>query len=73
MVTLHSAEFVSIKASFGYTILLMECLKGRNFVFVDVETTGASAVSGQIIEIGIIRVENGIVVRHFESLLCPTR
>ena len=52
---------------------LMECLKGRNFVFVDVETTGASAVSGQIIEIGIIRVEDGNIVRHFETLLRPAR
>ena len=52
---------------------LMKCLTGRNFVFVDVETTGASAVSGQVIEIGIIRVEDGKVVRSFETLLRPSR
>lgn len=48
-------------------------LEGNNYVFVDVETTGASAVNGQIIEIGIIRVENGIIVDTFTSLIQPTR
>lgn len=38
---------------------------------VDVETTGTSASYGRIIEIGIIRVERGKVVRVFESLVNP--
>ena len=38
---------------------------------VDVETTGMSAVYGRIIEIGIIRVEKGKVVRTYESLVDP--
>ncbi|MBY0310359.1 3'-5' exoribonuclease [Patescibacteria group bacterium] len=50
-----------------------DCLKDRNYVFVDVETTGASAINGQIIEIGIIRVENGSIVETFQTLIQPDR
>ncbi len=50
-----------------------ECLKGKNYVFVDVETTGASALNGQVIEIGIIRVEGGIVVDTYQTLIQPHR
>lgn len=40
--------------------------------FVDLETTGGSPESGgRIIEIGIIRVENGKVVSKFEQLINP--
>ncbi len=49
------------------------CLLGKNYVFVDVETTGASAINGQIIEIGIIRVEDGCVVDTFQTLIQPHR
>ena len=38
---------------------------------VDVETTGAHGVNDRIIEIGIIRVENGIIVKKYESLINP--
>jgi DNA polymerase III subunit epsilon len=38
---------------------------------VDVETTGMSALYGRIIEIGILRVENGKVKRTFSSLVNP--
>jgi DNA polymerase-3 subunit epsilon len=39
--------------------------------FVDIETTGTSAIADRIIEIAIIRVENGCVVEEFETLLNP--
>lgn len=41
--------------------------------FVDTETTGTSALAGRIIEIGIIRMENGKKVREFKSLINPGR
>ncbi len=44
----------------------------RNFSFVDVETTGTSPQYGKIIEIGIIRVENGQVVQEYSSLINPS-
>lgn len=61
----------------------MGCLDGLPFTLhrfmdkplaiVDVETTGASAVYGRIIEIAVIRVENGKITRVFESLVNPER
>jgi DNA polymerase-3 subunit epsilon len=38
---------------------------------VDVETTGTSATYGRIIEIGVIRMEAGKIVRAYESLVDP--
>jgi DNA polymerase-3 subunit epsilon len=40
---------------------------------VDLETTGTSPLYGRIIEVGILRVEEGNVVRSFESLVNPGR
>lgn len=38
-------------------------------VFVDVETTGASARFGRVLEVGAIRVENGEITKEFTSLI----
>ena len=46
-------------------------ITAQPLVFVDVETTGVSAVRGQVIEIAAIRVENGDVVRTVSTLLKP--
>jgi DNA polymerase-3 subunit epsilon len=40
-------------------------------VFLDIETTGASARTSRITEIGAIRVENGKVVSEFRQLVNP--
>ncbi|HVF69538.1 MAG TPA: exonuclease domain-containing protein [Xanthomonadales bacterium] len=39
--------------------------------FVDIETTGVSAAYDRIIEIGILRVENNVLVKTFHSLIDP--
>ncbi len=39
--------------------------------FVDLETTGASPNSDRIIEIGILRVENGKLVKTYQTLINP--
>ncbi|HRH55543.1 MAG TPA: exonuclease domain-containing protein [Candidatus Paceibacterota bacterium] len=49
----------------------IECLAGATYAFVDVETTGTSARYGQIIEIGIIRVEDGFITDTYQTLLKP--
>src|SRR5436305_534889 len=41
------------------------------FSFVDVETTGTSPKYGRIIEIGIIRVENQVIVDQYSSVINP--
>ncbi|HEY0948004.1 MAG TPA: exonuclease domain-containing protein [Candidatus Paceibacterota bacterium] len=51
----------------------IECLAEGTYAFVDVETTGTSAKFGQIIEIGILRVENGAVTDMYQTLLKPAR
>ncbi len=45
----------------------------KPIAIVDVETTGASAIYGRIIEIAVIRVENGKIRRTFQSLVNPQR
>lgn len=47
--------------------MLME----KNFVIVDVETTGGSPFFNRIIEIGLLRVEKGEVVAEYKQLLNP--
>ncbi len=51
--------------------LSLQCLKGATYAFVDVETTGSHARYGQIIEIGIIRVEDGVITDTYETLINP--
>ncbi len=43
----------------------------QTYTIVDVETTGASAKLGRIIEIGILRIEHGELVRTYKSLINP--
>lgn len=43
----------------------------NKLAFVDIETTGGRSQYDRVIEIGILRVENGILVDTFNSLLNP--
>ena len=43
------------------------------FVAVDVETTGISPGDDEIIEVGAVKFENGVVVDTFQTLLDPGR
>jgi DNA polymerase-3 subunit epsilon len=52
---------------------MVRSLSQGTYAIVDTETTGMSARAGQIIEIGILRVEKGEVVRTFKSLVNPGR
>ena len=53
---------------------LLQSLSELPLAFFDVETTGASAQWGdRIIELGIVRVENGSVVAEYQQLLNPGR
>lgn len=48
-------------------------MKNRILAFIDVETTGGSTLYDRIIEVGILRVENGKMVKKFQSLVYPER
>ena len=50
----------------------IDCLTGGSYAVVDVETTGTSATHGQIIEIGIIRIEDGNIVDTYKTLIRPS-
>ena len=43
----------------------------RDFAFVDLETTGGNAAHHRITEIGIIRVDAGVLVEEWSSLVNP--
>lgn len=43
----------------------------NTLTFVDLETTGGRVIGDRIIEVGIIRVENGSIVGKFNSLINP--
>ena len=47
--------------------------ENATYAIVDVETSGSSPTFDRIIEIGVIRVENGKVVSRFETLLDPQK
>lgn len=44
-----------------------------DLIAVDVETTGLSAGIDEIIEIGAVKIENGILTESYQSFLCPAR
>jgi DNA polymerase-3 subunit epsilon len=46
-------------------------MQGRALAFIDIETTGAAAGSSRMLEIGVLRVENGKVVGKYKQLLDP--
>jgi DNA polymerase-3 subunit epsilon len=49
----------------------MISLKHKPLVFVDIETTGGRYTTSHILDIGIIRVENGVVVQKINQLVQP--
>lgn len=49
----------------------MSSMNFDSLAILDVETTGAAAPYDRIIEIGVVRVEKGKVVRKFETLINP--
>jgi DNA polymerase III epsilon subunit family exonuclease len=53
---------------------LIKTLRELPLVFVDTETTGASAQWGdRVIEIGVVRYENGMKVGEYQQLIDPKR
>lgn len=48
-------------------------VQGTPFVVLDVETTGLNTHTDEIIEIGAVRIENGVEVAEFSELICPGR
>lgn len=52
----------------------MNDLKDKEFVILDVETTGLSPLSGdRVIEIGLLKIKNEKIIDRFETLINPGR
>ena len=45
----------------------------KDYLSLDIETTGLNPKTEKIIEIGAVRVRNGSIVARFESLVSPGR
>ena len=50
-----------------------QSLEGCTYVVLDVETTGLNTHADEIIEIGAVRIENGVEVAEFSELINPGR
>jgi DNA polymerase III subunit alpha, Gram-positive type len=48
-------------------------LKSSSYVLFDIETTGLSARHDEIIEIGAVKVQNGVIIDQFQSFVNPRR
>ncbi|MDR2569430.1 MAG: hypothetical protein LBD23_03905 [Oscillospiraceae bacterium] len=45
--------------------------ENKRYVVLDIETTGFSAASDKITEIGAVKIENGIITEEFSQLINP--
>jgi len=53
---------------------LLQSLRQIPIAVIDTETTGISAAYGErVIEVGIVRIEGGVVVREYQQLIDPGR
>ena len=80
----HCAEGKDFKVIYGMEGYLVDDIKNivtdsrgqsldSTFVVFDIETTGFSAVNDRIIEIGAVKVENGVITEKFSEFVNPER
>lgn len=78
----HAAEGKDFKVIYGVEAYLVDDLKGivtdsrgqsldADYVVFDLETTGFSPETNQIIEIGAVKVQNGKITERFSSFVNP--
>ncbi len=80
----HCVEGKDFKVIYGMEGYLADDIKNivtdskgqsldTTFVVFDIETTGFSAVNDRIIEIGAVKVENGVITEKFSEFVNPER
>ena len=80
----HCVEDKDFKVIYGMEGYLVDDIKNivtdsrgqsldSTFVVFDIETTGFSAVNDRIIEIGAVKVENGMITEKFSEFVNPER
>ena len=56
---------------FTKKVALPKCLTEKEYVVVDIETTGTDVTSDKITEIGAVRIKDGQMVESFQTLIDP--
>ncbi len=72
-VTVMPEPFASMKQTgmFDAPQIIPEFLLDKNVVVFDLETTGLSPLRDRIVEIGAVRIKNGVITESFETLVNP--
>ncbi|MGC8765311.1 MAG: single-stranded-DNA-specific exonuclease RecJ [Brevinematia bacterium] len=69
-----SGSSVALKLVLGIAEkLYLKEYHNEEIVFFDLETTGLNPVKDEIIEIGAVKVKNGVVIDSFEALVKPSK
>ena len=61
------------QASFFTKDKVPEQIKDKSFVVFDFETTGIECIKEKIIELGAVKIENGIITKKFSTFVNPER
>lgn len=69
--TSKGKEKVGITSTFSSTMI--PTLQGTSFIAFDFETTGFSASSNEVIDIGAVKVVDGIIVDTFQAFIKPRK
>lgn len=72
VVQVEKLESLSQDSMFGKKVEYDNTIKGKSIVVFDLETTGFDRFNDQIIDIGAVKVVDGVIKEKFASLVKPT-
>ena len=72
VVKVEKLESLEQDSMFGQKIEYNDLIKGKSIVVFDLETTGFDKYNDQIIDIGAVKIVDGIIKEKFASLVKPT-
>lgn len=58
---------------FGEEEACPECINNRDFVVFDFETTGLEPTKEKVIELGAVKVRNGVIIEGFSTFINPEK
>ncbi len=72
VVQVEKLEALSQDNMFGKKVEYDDAIKGKSIVVFDLETTGFDKYNDQIIDIGAVKIVDGVIKEKFASLVKPT-